>query len=113
MNSEEINKVIKVIEANYPNFVVDEELYRVKIKTWASNLKLMEYEKVMKRLNEHLMNNPYPPTLADIAVKSNSSNKAFEDIENLEKQAERRSNGKVYMSPFIKNILKQVRSNAD
>ena len=63
MTKQEVMKLLTLIGTIYPTFLTKDEA----ILLWFGCCQAMVYEKVMKRLLNHIKTSPYPPTLAEIA----------------------------------------------
>lgn len=62
MEKKQVSEILKRINSNYPDFVVDE----YKQKEWYNELKDYDYEDVMRKVEEHLRSEEYgkfPPKL--------------------------------------------------
>ena len=87
-------KIISLICLNYPNLKNDEETARNMAKMWYEVLGNEEAEKVLSAVREHIENNKFIPTIADIKEKMKPKLMAFShnDYSDLER-AERISRG--------------------
>lgn len=62
MNREQVKEVFKVIAFAYPRFEVNSD----KIDFWLKFLTDQDPAVVMKKTERHVMNNVFPPTIADL-----------------------------------------------
>lgn len=71
MNREQVKEVFKVIAFAYPRFEVNSD----KIDFWHKFLADQDPAAVMKKAERHVMNNVFPPTIADLreTVKRNDT----------------------------------------
>lgn len=83
MTNEEAAEVLLTIREVYPSF----ELTERKMKILVPALLQMDLIHVMKRLNEHIMTNPWPPTIADIAAFPQQENDILKKTNEYEKLA--------------------------
>ncbi|GAE31787.1 hypothetical protein [Halalkalibacter hemicellulosilyticus] len=83
MTNEEAAEVLLTIHEVYPSF----ELTERKMNMLVPALLDMDLVRVLKRLNEHIMTNPWPPTMADIAAFPDRQNKTLKKTQEYEKVA--------------------------
>lgn len=77
MNREQVKEVFKVIAFAYPKFEVSSE----KIDFWHKFLNDQDPAAVMKKTERHVMNNVFPPTIADLReVKRKSDESALAEF---------------------------------
>lgn len=76
-------EILETINELYPQF----ELTDRKVKIMLLQLEKMDYDRVMARLNEHIVNSPFPPTLAEIAAYAPEENKHLEQIQKWREEA--------------------------
>lgn len=62
MNREQVKEVFKVLAFAYPRFEVSAE----KIDYWHKFLSDQDPAAVMKKTEKHVMNNVFPPSIADL-----------------------------------------------
>lgn len=69
MNEEQKLEVMETIRLVYPNFM-DKDLNRARRKKvlWFRLLENMDFDRVMKKLDEHILISPYEPKISDIAA---------------------------------------------
>ena len=84
MNHDEAVEVLKTIEEVY-----GDKFPRMKRKAelWISQLKKMKYDPVMRRLTNHVVKSPFPPTLSEIAVYEVADNGMAEKMARWKKEA--------------------------
>lgn len=63
MTREEVKELFKFLTFIYPNFEVSSE----KLDVWTSLLENQNTEKVMRRAKRYVLDNKFPPTIADLA----------------------------------------------
>lgn len=76
-------EILETINELYPQF----ELTDRKVKIMLPQLEKMDYDRVMARLNEHIVNSPFPPTLAEIAAYAPPKNEHLEQIQKWREEA--------------------------
>lgn len=76
-------EILETINELYPRF----ELTERKIEIMVPQLEKMDYPRVMARLNEHIVNNSFPPTLAEIAAYAPPKNETLEKMKQWKKEA--------------------------
>ena len=84
MTKANVLELFKLIKSIYPNFEVTQE----KINIWASVMKDMDFDRVMARAREHVQENKFPPTIAEISAYAPKENKALEKMERWQREAE-------------------------
>lgn len=67
MRNDQAKDILLRIAAIYPRFDLMDPPKRLEI--WMEQLIKMPYEPVRQRLTDHLLSNPFPPSIAEIAVK--------------------------------------------
>lgn len=72
MTKDQAKEILLTIAAAYPKFNLTDNKLRVNV--WVENLLSMPFEAVKQRLNGHVLNNPFPPSIAEIAVKPKTNN---------------------------------------
>ena len=76
-------EILETINEIYPRF----ELTERKIKVLLPQLEKMDYDRVMKRLNDHIVSNSFPPTLAEISAYAPEKNDHLEKFEQWKREA--------------------------
>lgn len=66
MDRENIKELFKLIVQIYPNF----EVSTVKIDAWTRLMKSQNHERVMKRAERYVLENKFPPTIADLSERN-------------------------------------------
>ncbi|MGP4076294.1 hypothetical protein [Halobacillus sp. K22] len=84
MNYEEAVEVLKTIEEVYAGKF---PLTKRKVTLWTAELEKMKYDPVMRRLTNHVVKSPFPPTLSEIAVYEVSDNGMAEKMARWKKEA--------------------------
>jgi hypothetical protein len=62
MNREQVKEVFKILAFAYPRFEVSSE----KIDFWQKYLSDQDPARVMQKAEKHVMDKPFPPTIADL-----------------------------------------------
>lgn len=94
MKKQEMLKIISLICVSYPNLKNDEETVRNMAKMWYEVLGNEDAEKVLSAVREHIENNKFIPTIADIKEKMKPKLTAFSDNDYSDgERAERISRG--------------------
>lgn len=83
MTNAEAAEILLTIHEVYPSY----ELTERKMKILVPALLHMDLAGVMKRLNEYIMINPWPPTIADIAAYPDKENEILKKTYEYEKLA--------------------------
>ncbi|WP_088103017.1 replicative helicase loader/inhibitor [Halalkalibacter urbisdiaboli] len=83
MTNEEAAEVLLTIRDVYPSYEITER----KMKIFVPALLNMDFSGVMKRLNEYIMTNPWPPTISDIASYPIQENEILRKTKEYEKMA--------------------------
>ncbi|GAE27616.1 hypothetical protein JCM9140_3769 [Halalkalibacter wakoensis JCM 9140] len=83
MTNEEAAEVLLTIHEVYPSY----ELTERKMKILVPALLQMDLAGVMKRLNEYIITNPWPPTISDIASYPPQENTVLRKTQEYEKRA--------------------------
>lgn len=83
MTRDEVVNVFKLIKSFYPNFEVTTE----KVNNWFWAMKKMDFDRVMARAKEHVQENKFPPTIAEIAAYAPEKNEHLEKIKQWEREA--------------------------
>ncbi|KHE72853.1 hypothetical protein [Halobacillus sp. BBL2006] len=84
MTYKEAVEILKTIEEFYGDKF---PLTKRKITLIIAQLEKMEYEPVMTRLSEHVLESPFPPTLSDIAVYHVPDDGMVEKMQQWKKEA--------------------------
>lgn len=79
--------ILQRISVAYPMFDLKGELGQKRIEVWLNALKNMSYEGVLNNLNQHMIENKFPPTIAEIAAFPKEKNTALVRIKQYEEQA--------------------------
>ena len=66
MNRDNIKELFKLIVHIYPTFEVSTE----KINTWTRLMKHQNYKRVMQRAERYVLENKFPPTIADLSERN-------------------------------------------
>lgn len=69
MNREQVKEVFKLLKNVYPQFEVTTE----KLDTWTSLLKDQNPAVIMRNAERHVMDNKFPPTIADLREKNHAA----------------------------------------
>lgn len=88
MNRQQSQDIILRIAGSYTQFETTGEIGKKRIEMWTSHLKDMPYERVLERLNQHIRENRFPPTIAEIAYYPPGKNQVLQDMEEWEKEAQ-------------------------
>lgn len=85
MNREDVKELFKLIVHIYPTFEVSTE----KINTWTRLMKHQNYKRVMQRAERYVLENKFPPTIADLSERNIAARR--DDFLEKAKQWERES----------------------
>ncbi|MCG5104411.1 replicative helicase loader/inhibitor [Oceanobacillus alkalisoli] len=83
MNRNQALEILETINELYPRF----ELTERKIQIMIPQLEKMDYDRVMARLSEHMVNSSFPPSLAEIAAYAPPKNEHLEKVRQWEREA--------------------------
>lgn len=83
MDKNQAIEILETIHEIYPRF----ELTDRKIEVLIPQLKKMDYDRVMSRLNDHIVSNPFPPSIAEIAAYAPEKNEHLEKVEKWKREA--------------------------
>ena len=84
MNREQVIELFKFIKSVYPTFEVSSK----KVDVWTKVMRDMDYYRVMKRAEEYVVENKFPPTIADIAAYAPPKNETLKQMKQWRKEAE-------------------------
>lgn len=70
MEKKEVFQLLAKIESVYPQFKITDDT----VVMWFEVTKGMDYQLVMQRLTAHIVKNPFPPVLAEIAAFKQNDN---------------------------------------
>lgn len=88
MNKVQVFEVFKVIQSMYPRFMPDEvEDQQKKLDVWAKLMRDMDYDRVMKKTEEHITESKFPPTLAEITAYAPEEDNNQKQLEEWRKEA--------------------------
>lgn len=83
MERNDVVELFKMIKSFYPNFEVSSE----KVDAWHRIMKKMDYKRVVARLEQHAAENPFPPTIAEIAAYAPPKNETLEQMQKWREEA--------------------------
>jgi len=84
LNREQVIELFKFIKSVYPTFEVSSK----KVDVWTKVMRDMDYYRVMKRAEEYVVENKFPPTIADIAAYAPPKNETLKQMKQWRKEAE-------------------------
>ncbi|MEH7356974.1 hypothetical protein V7150_26070 [Neobacillus drentensis] len=82
MTKQELIKLLVLIESVYSSCITKNDT----ILHWLEFCSKMDYEKMMIKLQNHIRNSPYPPTITDITVFTAESEDFSETLESWKKR---------------------------
>jgi len=91
MEIHEALEILQRIAASYTQFDLTGEIGEKRIEVWSSHLIKMPYKPVLERTNHHILNEKFPPTIAEISVKPKQSNDFLSELKQWEKDAKHAS----------------------
>jgi hypothetical protein len=77
MTKEEVIKILVQIEAVYSYCMTKDET----VTYWFEFCQVMNYKKVLAKLQAHIRKSPYPPVIADLAVFTTEESEFQEKLE--------------------------------
>lgn len=83
MNEQEAILVLETIKDVYPRYDISRKKATILIK----ELLLMDYDRVMKKMGNHVATHPYPPTIKEIAAYLEQDNEERNKLEAWRQQA--------------------------
>lgn len=83
MNRDQVIELFKLLKSVYPNFEVSSE----KVDAWTRLMKTMDFERVMIKAEKFVLENKFPPTVAEIAAYPPEKNKHLEKMRKWKKEA--------------------------
>lgn len=86
MTKKEVFELLKIVIDFYPR----EKVWQEKLDAWYDTLKNCDYQASLSKLKQYVQDNKYPPTIADVYVKSRPENpydKLHEKIEEWQENA--------------------------
>ncbi|OKL37018.1 replicative helicase loader/inhibitor [Domibacillus mangrovi] len=86
MTLEQVEQILNTINAAYARFEVTDE----RMVLWTELLQDMDYEKVNYRLKQHIKNNKFPPSIAEISVYEAPKNEHLEKVKQWEREGAER-----------------------
>lgn len=67
MTNKEVARILAQIDSFYPNFMKGEsEKVKLKVQLWRDVMIHWDYEATKQRLDEYILDSPYPPKISDI-----------------------------------------------
>lgn len=84
MNREQVIELFKFIKSVYPAFEVSSK----KVDVWTKVMSNMDYDRVMKKAEKYVVENKFPPTIADLAAYAPPENETLKKMEQWRKEAE-------------------------
>lgn len=87
MNREQVKEVFKLLKNVYPQFEVSSE----KVDTWTKMLQEQNPAIIMRNAERHVLENKFPPTIADLRERDHAAYKSniLEKIKEWEANASR------------------------
>lgn len=83
MDRDEVKELFKLITSVYPRFEVSAQ----KVDTWTYLMKKMDFKRVMAKAEQHVMENKFPPTVAEIAAYPPEHNDHLDKMKQWEQEA--------------------------
>lgn len=90
MNRSEVIELFKLLKDVYPTF----EVSTPKVNTWTKLTKDMDNDRVLKKAEQHIAENKFPPTIAEIAAYAPEKNESLAKFNQWKKEAEKVSASK-------------------
>lgn len=84
MNREQVIELFKFVKSVYPTFEVSSK----KVDVWTKVMRDMDYYRVMERAEEYVVENKFPPTIADIAAYAPPENETLKQMKEWRREAE-------------------------
>ena len=107
MNRDQVKELFQLLISVYPRFKPDGKdeseananLSR-KVDAWARLMRSMDYKRVMAKAEQHISENKFPPTVAEIAAYAPEKNENLEKIKRWEAEAKQ-------VTPELKEQFRQ------
>jgi len=84
LNREQVIELFKFLKSVYPTFEVSSK----KVDVWTKVMSNMDYDRVIKKAEGYVVENKYPPTIADLAAYAPPKNETLKKMERWEHEAE-------------------------
>lgn len=84
MTPNQVMDILETIEETYSNkFRITEKSAEI----WLKQLSPMCYERTVQRLQQYIVEKPFPPSISEIAARPKPKNNALDDIKQWEKES--------------------------
>lgn len=87
LEKEEAMKILRRLSAAYTRFDLTGDVGMERIGLWMEHLTEMPFKPVYDKVNEHISNKPFPPTISEIKVKQPAKNEFLEQQKEWERNA--------------------------
>ncbi len=104
MNREQVKELFKLLVNFYPTFEVTSE----KVNAWHKFLQNYEAETIFTNTENHIYENKFPPTVADL-VKVNHQEVVVPTVEETKKMLEKYNHYKPASEKVVEEELKKMR----
>ncbi|SEH77883.1 Loader and inhibitor of phage G40P [Halobacillus karajensis] len=89
MDKKQVLEIFKVLQNIYPRFMPEStEEAQDKLNTWTRMMRDMDFKRVMKKVEEHIIANKFPPSIAEISAYAPKDNESLRKMEQWRKEAE-------------------------
>ncbi|MEM1505956.1 replicative helicase loader/inhibitor [Domibacillus sp. 8LH] len=86
MDKQQVFKILHTINTAYSRFEVTDD----RVILWSEMLQEMDFDKVNARLRQHIKDNKFPPSIAEISVYERPKNGHLEKVKQWEREGAER-----------------------
>jgi len=111
----EVVELFKAITLSYPAFRVPDELMKDQVLHWYEHLKDIPFDVAKENLSEHIRNERFPPTIADIRrgySEEKSTVPGVEETRQYLDELERLRERAVPMPDYVREELRRIAKRA-
>ncbi|MEC1551557.1 replicative helicase loader/inhibitor [Bacillus haynesii] len=86
----EVNQAMEILQriaAAYTKFDLTGDVGKKRIELWIDHLSKLPYEPVLAKVDEHILNNRFPPSIAEIKVRQPEKNEFLAKQKEWERNA--------------------------
>jgi len=113
MEIHEALDILQRIAASYTQFDLTGEIGERRIEVWSSHLMNMPYKPVLERVNQHILREKFPPTIAEVSVKVQTNNEFLDEQSQWReqvKQEKKTGNHKTFVDHLSPELKKKYGS---
>ncbi|MDP1441933.1 replicative helicase loader/inhibitor [Priestia megaterium] len=113
MEIHEALDILQRIAASYTQFDLTGEIGERRIEVWSLHLMKMPYKPVLERVNQHILREKFPPTIAEVSVKVQTNNEFLDEQSQWReqvKQEKKAGNHKTFVDHLSPELKKKYGS---